>query len=312
MSTITDTIPKRGLSKQSRREALEGYVFILPWLIGALIFTVGPIIVSLYLSLTDFEVVKAPVFRGFDNYVRLFQDKLFWQSLKVTSIYTFASVTLGLVLSFLVALLLNQDLKAVGLFRTLYYIPNLVPAVASSMLWIWIFNPQFGLLNSLLKILFDIKGPLWLGHTKWALPSLILMSLWGVGGPMLVYLAGLQDIPTELYEAAQIDGANSWKRFIYITIPHMTSIIMFNLIMGLIGSFQAFTQGYLMTNGGPRYATLFYVLYLYQNAFSWFKMGYASAMAWILLLIILVLTLLVFRSSALWVYYEGEVKGKQQ
>jgi multiple sugar transport system permease protein len=288
------------MGKQARREAFEGYVFILPWLIGALIFTVGPIIVSFYLSLTDFEVVKPPVFRGLDNYVRLFQDKLFWQSLKVTSIYTFASVTLGLVLSFLVALLLNQSIRGVGLFRTLYYIPNLVPAVASSMLWIWIFNPQFGLLNSLLKILFDIEGPRWLGRTKWALPSLILMSLWGVGGPMLIYLAGLQDIPTELYEAAQIDGANGWQQFI------------FNLVMGLIGSFQVFTQGYLMTGGGPRYATLFYVLYLYQNAFRWFKMGYASAMAWVLLLIILVLTLMVLRSSALWVYYEGEVKGKRQ
>ena len=308
----TDTIPTQRMGKQARREALEGYVFILPWIIGALIFTVGPIIASFYLSLTDFEVVKPPVFRGFNNYVRLVQDKLFWQSLKVTSIYTFASVTLGLALSFLVALLLNQDLKAVGLFRTLYYVPNLVPAVASSMLWVWIFNPQFGLLNSLLKILFDIEGPLWLGHTKWALPSLILMSLWGVGGPMLIYLAGLQDIPTELYEAAQIDGANGWQRFIYVMIPQMTSIILFNLIMGLIGSFQVFTQSYLMTGGGPRYATLFYVLYLYQNAFRWFKMGYASAMAWVLLLIILVLTLLVFRSSALWVYYEGEVKGKQQ
>jgi multiple sugar transport system permease protein len=300
------------MGKQARREALEGYVFILPWLIGAMIFTVGPIIASFYLSLTDFEVVKPPVFTGLDNYVRLFQDKLFWQSLKVTAIYTFASVTLGLVLSFLVALLLNQNIRGVGLFRTLYYVPNLVPAVASSMLWVWIFNPQFGLLNSLLKILFDIEGPLWLGHTKWALPSLILMSLWGVGGPMLIYLAGLQDIPTELYEAAQIDGANGWQQFIFITIPHMTSIILFNLVMGLIGSFQVFTQGYLMTGGGPRYATLFYVLYLYQNAFRFFKMGYASAMAWVLLLIILALTLLVLRSSALWVYYEGEVKAKQQ
>jgi multiple sugar transport system permease protein len=281
-------------------------------MIGALVFTVGPIIASFYLGLTQFEVVKPPVFVGLDNYVKLVQDKLFWQSLKVTSTYTFASVTLGLALSFLVALLLNQDIKAVGLLRTLYYVPNLVPAVASSMLWVWIFNPQFGLLNSLLKILFDIKGPLWLGHTKWALPSLILMSLWGVGGPMLIYLAGLQDIPTELYEAAQIDGANGWQQFFFITIPHMTSIILFNLIMGLIGSFQVFTQGYLMTGGGPRYATLFYVLYLYLNAFRWFKMGYASAMAWVLLLIILILTLLIFRSSALWVYYEGEVKGKQE
>lgn len=299
--------PRRGMSARAKREAMLGYLFISPWLIGLVIFTIGPILVSLYLSLTNYEIVRAPVFSGLTNYRFLFSDRLFWQSLQVTTVYVAVSVPLGLILSFAVALLMNQKLKYLGLWRTIFYVPNLVPVIASSVLWLWIFNPQFGLFNVFLQYL-GIEGPNWLGHTQWALPALIIMSLWGVGGPMLIYLAGLQGIPTDLYEAADIDGAGAWTKFRAVTIPMMTPVIFFNLVMGMIAAFQTFTQAFVMTGGGPRYATLFYVLYLYQNAFQFFRMGYASALAWILFVIILVLTILVFRSSATWVYYEGEVR----
>jgi len=297
------------MKQSERREALEGYLAISPWLLGLIVFTVGPIVASLYFSFTDYEVVKTPVWIGLANYQRLAGDRLFWQSLKVTGTYVGASVPLGIVLSFAVALLMNQKVRLIGFFRTAYYMPNLVPAVGSAILWIWIFNPEFGLLNTALATI-GIKGPLWLGHSKWALPALIIMSLWGVGGGMLIYLAGLQGIPTDLYEAAEVDGATAWRRFVHVTVPQMTPVLFFNLIMGIIGSFQVFTAGYIMTGGGPRYATYFYVLYLYNNAFQYFRMGYASALAWILAVIILFFTLLVFRSSTAWVYYEGQLRGR--
>jgi multiple sugar transport system permease protein len=297
------------MSARARREAVAGYLFIAPWLLGLLIFTLGPIIVSFYLSMTNYEVVRAPVFNGLTNYRILFQDRLFWTALRVTSIYVVVSVPLGLVLSFAVAMLMNQKLKLLGVWRTIFYVPNLVPIIASSVLWLWLFNSQFGLFNTILQY-FGIEGPNWLGHTRWALPSLILMSLWGVGGPMLIYLAGLQGIPTDLYEACEIDGAGAWRKFTAVTIPMMTPVIFFNLVLGMIAAFQTFAQAFVMTGGGPRYATLFYVLYLYQNAFQFFRMGYAAALAWILFLIIFALTVVVFRSSAAWVYYEGEVRGR--
>lgn len=308
MATLTPA--QNSASRLARREAIEGYLFIMPWLLGLLIFILGPIIVSFYYSFTDFQVVKPPVFVGLENYSRLFTDDLFWQAVKVTTIYVIFSVPLGLLLSFAVALLMNQQVRLISLWRTVYYLPSLVPIVASTMLWLWIFNPQFGLLNTLLSYV-GIEGPLWLGHTRWALPSLILMSLWTVGGPMLIYLAGLQGIPSDLYEAAEIDGAAAWARFRSVTLPLMTPVIFFNLVMNLIASFQTFAQAFIMTEGGPRYATLLYVLYLYQNAFKFFRMGYASALAWMLCLIIFLLTVVVFRSSSLWVFYESELKGRQ-
>ncbi len=305
MATIIAS--RKPKSRRARREAVEGYLFILPWLLGFLIFVLGPMIASFYLSFTDYEVVKPPKFVGLANYQRMAQDRLFWQALKVTTIYAVVSTPLVLALSFAVALLMNQKVRFVGLWRTIYYVPTLVPLVASTMLWLWIFNPQFGLLNTLLRYV-GIEGPRWLGHSRWALPSLILMSLWSVGGPMLIYLAGLQGIPTDLYEAVDIDGGGRWAKFRYVTLPMMSSVIFFNLVLGMIASFQAFAVPFLMTAGGPRYATLFYVLYLYQNAFQFFRMGYASALAWILFMIILLLTALVFRWSAMWVYYEGELR----
>ena len=307
MTTLSSS--RKRTSPLGRREAIEGYLFILPWLLGLVIFILGPIIVSFYFSLTNFEVVKPPVFVGVENYGRLIRDPLFWQALKVTCIYVVLSTPLGLLLSFAIALLMNQKVRFVSLWRTIFYLPTLVPVIASTMLWLWIFNPQFGLLNTLLRYV-GIEGPLWLGHSKWALPSLILMSLWTVGGPMLIYLAGLQGIPTDLYEAADVDGAGGWAKFRAITIPMMTPVIFFNLVMNMILAFQVFTQAFIMTEGGPRYATLFYVLYLYQNAFKFFRMGYAAALAWVLFIVILILTALVFRSSALWVFYEGEVRRK--
>jgi multiple sugar transport system permease protein len=299
---------KRRMSQSERREAVEGYIAIAPWLIGLVLFILGPVIVSFYFSLTEYEVVKAPIFVGLANYERLVNDRLFWQSLRVTGTYVGVSVPLGITLSFAVALLMNQKVRLIGFFRTAYYMPNLVPAVGSAILWIWILNPEFGLLNTFLASI-GIEGPLWLAHSRWALPALIIMSLWGVGGGMLIYLAGLQGIPTDLYEAAEVDGAGIWRRFLHVTVPQMTPVLFFNLVMGIIGTFQVFTAGYIMTGGGPRHATYFYVLHLYDNAFRFFRMGYASALAWVLAVIILFFTLLVFRSSTAWVYYEGQLKG---
>jgi multiple sugar transport system permease protein len=301
---------KNGGTRLVRREALAGYLFISPWLVGFVIFFIGPTLTSFGLSLTRFAIVTPPVWVGLDNYrYALASDPLVWTALRVTTIYSVAHVALALLCSFLLALLLNQPIRALSVFRVVYYLPVLVPAAASAIMWLWAFNPEFGLINSGLSYL-GITGPLWLAHTQWALPTLIIVSLWGVGGPMLIYLAGFQGIPTALYEAASIDGANAWARFVNITIPMMTPVLFFNLVLGVVNSFQVFTTVYLMTQGGPGYATLVFVLYLYQKAFQSYQMGYASALAWILFVIIFLLTLLVVRSSDSWVYYEGRLRGR--
>ncbi len=292
-------------SKMALREALECYFFISPALLGFAVFVVGPILVSAYYSLCDYELTSSPQFRGVANYLGALKDPLFWQALKVSSVFSLSAVPLGMIGSLLLALLLNQRLRGVTAFRTLVYVPSVLSGVAIALLWSWIFNPNFGIINVLLGRV-GIKGPQWLFSEEWALPALVVMSLWGVGGGVLINLAGLQGIPTELYEAAEMDGASSRRKLLVVTIPLLSPVIFFNLVMGIIGSLQNFTQSYIMTRGGPNHATLFYVLYLYQNAFNWFKMGYASALAWMLLGIILVLTLLVFRSAPFWVYYEGE------
>jgi multiple sugar transport system permease protein len=204
--------------------------------------------------------------------------------------------------------MLNRDIKGVAWFRTIFYLPSVISGVAVSLLWMWIFNPDFGILNHLLWKFFRIQGPAWIASEEWVIPSLIIMSLWGIGGGIVIYLAGLQGIPTELYEAAEIDGAGGWRKLINITLPMISPVIFFNLVMGIIGSFQVFTQAYVMTNGGPNNASLFMVLYLYRNAFQYFSMGYASAIAWILFMIIMALTMLVFKSSPMWVYYEGALR----
>ena len=301
---------KSGISDLARREERAFYLFVAPWILGFLLFTAWPMIYSLYLSFLKWDFIGKQKFIGWDNYEKLFKDKVVIQSLKVTFIYTFTSVPLGMVFALLLALLLNQQVKGLSIFRTLFYMPSLVSGVANAVLWIWMFNPEFGVLNNILGAL-GIHGPNWIYDKNWALPSLILMSLWSVGGSMLIYLSGLQGIPTELYEAAEMDGANSFHRFIHVTLPMMTPVIFFNLVMNMIGAFQVFTEGYTMTEGGPSYATMFYVLYLYNNAFKNFKIGYASAQAWLLFFIIMFFTALVFKSSNLWVFYANQRDDKK-
>jgi multiple sugar transport system permease protein len=292
------------MTRAQRREALEGYLCIAPWLIGFVLFVGGPILGSLGVSLTDWSLLAPPDFVGLENYQALWKDPLFWISLRVTLIYTIVHVPLAISLGFALALLLNQDVRFVALWRTIFYLPAVVSGVAVALLWLWVFNPELGLANRFLG-LFGLEPLGWLLSTRWALWALIIISLWNVGGGIVIYLAGLQGIPTELYEAAHIDGASSWRRFWSVTVPLMTPVLFFQLIVGMIGAFQVFTNPYVLTQGGPANATLVYVLYLYQNAFSFFKMGYASALAWILFLIALALTILSFWSSNRWVYYEA-------
>jgi multiple sugar transport system permease protein len=302
---------KRHLSLEKRRW-LWAYAFISPWLIGFAVFTLGPMLVSLYYSFTDFNIIDAPVWTGLANYQKLFfGDPLFWHALKRTLYFAGLALPLGLVFGFFLAILLNQDVPGVNLWRTMFFLPSVIAGVAVAILWVRIFNPQVGILNPFLENVFGIQNPPgWLNDPDWAMPSLVLISLWGIGGSMIIYLAGLQGIPTTLYEVAKIDGANSWQRFRFVTLPLMTPVIFYNLVLGLIAAFQYFTEVYVATggDGGPVRSTLVYNLYLYQTAFRFFDMGYASALAWILFLIVLVATLLVFRSSAMWVYYEAEAK----
>ncbi len=290
------------------RDTVNGYLFIGPVVLGLIVFVIGPMIASFYISFTDYPLLRSPKFVGIDNFVQMFtKDELFWRSLKVTVTFAVMQLPLGMTGSLLVAILLNQKVKGIPFFRTCFYMPAIVPAIASAVLWAWLLNPDWGLVNAILKAL-HLPTSRFLAEPETALPSLVLMSLWGIGGGMVIYLAGLQAIPESLYEAAKIDGANSWQLFWKITLPLLTSTIFFNLVMGLIGTFQYFAPAFILTNGGPMFATYFYNLMLYERAFRWLKMGYASAMAWFLLIIVLILTLLVFRSSSMWVYYESEVK----
>jgi multiple sugar transport system permease protein len=288
-----------------QRESIFGWLFILPAVLGFLIWVAGPMIYSAWLSMTDYDLLSPPRFVGLANFTRMFSDPLFYKSLWVTVLYTVFHVPLTLGLAFGVALLLNTKIPRMAFFRTLYYLPSIVPAVASAVLWVWIFNSEFGLLNLLLRSL-GLKKVLWLQDPNTALAALIVMSLWNMGGVMIIFLAGLNGIPEEMYEAAKIDGAGTRASFRFITVPMMTPIIFFNLILEIIGSFQVFTAGFLVTQGGPNYATNFYVLYLFNNAFTYFDMGYASAMAWVLFFIVLVFSLIVFRSGDRWVYEADE------
>ena len=292
-----------------QREEVEAYLFLTPWIIGFLIFLLGPLLASVYLSMTEYNILKPAQFIGFENFEQLFlRDDLFWQSLKVTAIYTFASVPMIVALGYAVALLLNQDVWGLSLWRTIFYMPAVVSGVAVAVMWLWVFHPDMGIVNNALRLV-GIVGPRWFGSPDWALATLILTSLWGIGGGMVIYLAGLQGVPTHLYEAAELDGAGAWRRFLHVTLPMTTPVIFFNLLMGIIGSWQVFTNAFVITDGGPANSTLFLVLYLYRQGWSYFKMGYASAIAWVLFFIILIFTLIVFRSSG-WVYYEGDQEGR--
>jgi multiple sugar transport system permease protein len=282
-----------------------GYLFIGPWLLGFLVFTLGPFLSSIWLSFNRWDIVTPPVWVGAANYRALMtNDDLFWKSLLITIKYATAAVPLGVVAGVLLALLLNCNVRGISVYRTVLFLPSIVPAVASSVVFVWILNPQIGLVNALLKRL-GVIGPAWLADTKWAFWSLVFMSLWGVGGSMVIYLAGLKDIPTYLYEAAIVDGAGPFTRMRRITLPMLTPVIFFNLVMGVIGAFQYFTQAFIMTNGGPEESTTFYALYLFNRAWRYMDMGYASAMAWILFFIVVVITTLLFKSQRKWVHYGG-------
>jgi len=307
-----ETSKKRHVMSLSQREGMWAYILIGPWIVGFLWFTLLPTLASLYFSFTDltYTVNKWPNFIGVANYINMFiKDARFWHSLQVTITFAIFAIPLGLVLGLLLALLLNAKVPGLSIWRTLYYTPSVVSGVAVAVLWLYLFNPRYGIINWLLSLV-KINGPGWLASPDWALPALIIMSLWSVGGGMIIYLAGLQGIPTVFYEAAEIDGANSVQSFFSITLPLITPVLFYNLVTGIIGTFQIFTSVYVMTAGGPAEATLFYNLYLFNNAFRYNQMGYASALAWVLFLIVLILTLLVFRSSSTWVYYEGELRKK--
>jgi multiple sugar transport system permease protein len=289
-----------------KRSTAAFWIFISPWVFGFAVFTLGPMIYSLVLSFFNWDMLDDPVFTGLGNYVHAAQDPLVGKAVQVTLTYAVLSVPLQVLLALFVAMLMNVKVRGIHFFRTVWYLPSLVTGVAQVVLFLWVFNPNYGLLNGVLA-LFGIQGPSWFQDPNWALSAVAIMSLWTVGGSMVIYLAGLQDVPTELYEAAQIDGAGSLRRFWNITLPMISPVIFFSVVTGMIGAMQTFTQGYVIDQhgGGQGYSLLFFVLYLYQNAFQFFHMGYASALAWILLLLILALTALMFRGSAFWVYYEG-------
>ena len=307
MATIGARKKRRRLSL-SRHEAMWAYILISPWLIGFVWLTAGPMITSAVYSFAEYDLLKPLKLIGLENWRYMFtQDPLFWHSLRVTLTFSVVALPAGLVLGLALALLLNAKVPGLTIWRTVYYMPSVVSGVAVAVLWNQVFNPRFGIINWILSW-FGIRGPGWLGSPDWALPALIIMALWGVGGGMIIYLAGLQSIPTTLYEAATIDGATMWQRFTHITLPLITPVIFYNLVIGIIGTFQYFTNAFVMTNGGPANATLFYNLYLYNNTFRYQRLGYGSALAWLLLFMVLIMTGLVFRSSSAWVYYEGELR----
>lgn len=302
------TLKSASMLRERRRfrEALVAYGFISPWVIGFLLFMGGPIIASLVLSFFQWKLIEPPSFVGLGNYLELFtKDPFFPQSLKVTGLYVLIAIPAGQVLALWLALLLNQKIRFLGFWRSLFYLPSVIGGVAVTVLWLWMYQPDYGVINSLLELV-GLKGPNWLYSESWSLPALMLKSLWGVGGSMVIYLAGLQGVPQELQEAAQVDGAGEVQVFFKITLPMLTPVIFFNLIMGIILGIQTFVEPYLMTGGGPSNATLFLGLYLYQTAFRFLKMGYASAMAWIMFIIIMTVTLFQFKFSERWVYYEIE------
>jgi len=288
------------------RDFIKGILFASPWLIGFLMWVIYPIFASLYYSFTQFDAMRPPRFIGLANYAdMIFNDKVFRLVVGNTVYLVLIGVPAGLVMAFLLATLLNNEFKLRPFFRTIFFLPSIVPVIASAEVWRWVYNPRYGLINASLKSLGMATIP-WLSSPILAKPSLIIIHMWAQGTAMVIFLAALQDVPRALYDAALVDGANSWQRFWHVTIPMCTPAILFVMLTGLIGMFQYFTLGWLLTQGAPNNSTEFYSMYLYRNAFRFFKMGYASALAWFLFLIIVTFTILIFRSSARWVYYGGE------
>ena len=296
------------INLNKRHETILGWLMVSPWLIGFICFSALPMFASLIISFTEWDMLSKPEWVGFENYKTLFfEDPLALHSLNITILFTIVSIPLNIVFGLALAMLLNTSIRGLAIFRTIYYLPAILSGVAVALMWRWIFSTEFGLLNALLSMI-GIEGPAWLTDRIWVLPSFVIMRLWSVGGGMIIYLAGLQSIPTNLYEAANIDGANWWHRTRFITLPMLSPTIFFQLIVGFIFSMQIFTEAFIMTNGGPADASLFYLLYLYRQAFQYFDMGYASALAWVLFVVILVLTIILFKTGKSWVYYELDTK----
>ncbi len=306
-ASATSQTRKHGLSRVARIEEIWGYVYISPWILGFVVFTLGPMLASLYLSFTNYEIPFVPKWIGLTNYINaLAKDELVPKAVFNTLYYVVFSVPLGLMLSLALAMLLDRKILGRAIWRTIYYLPSIVPTVASTLLFLFLFQPDIGLVNSWIYGLFGVRGPGWFNDPLWVKPTFILLALWGAGGAtMIIFLAGLQNVPQELYEAAEVDGAGRWRKFLNITLPLLSPTIFFNLITGVIGAFKIFTSAYVATGGGPAYGSYFYVLHLFLNAFSYWKSGYASALAWMLFLFILVLTVAQFRLSNRWVYYES-------
>jgi multiple sugar transport system permease protein len=295
------------MSPGDRRRTLVGLAFVSPWLLGFLAFTCYPVVASVYFSFCDYDVLSPPIWVGLLNYQDMLTDSVFWQSVRNTLVFNLIALPMGMVSALALALLLNQPVRLKGMFRAVYYLPSLVPAVAGAMVWLWILNGRLGLLNQALEALGFSNPPQWLVDPAWTKPSLALVSLWGCGNTIVIYLAALQGVPQSLMEAAMIDGAGPWKRLIYVTLPAISPVIYFNLLIGIIGGLQVFTSAFIMMGGaGPERSVLFYAIYIYQNAFEYRHMGYASAMAWILCMLILVLTLLASRISRRFVHYQGD------
>jgi multiple sugar transport system permease protein len=305
------TQARRRVSPMARQEAMVAYVFLLPWIVGFAVFVAVPILASLVLSLTQYDIVQPPQFVGLGNYAQaLTQDPLFWGSLARTFLYAVIVVPTGVGGALLVAVLLNQGLRLSNLYRTVFFLPHLTPFVAAVFIWEWLMDPTFGFINNSLWSLFRLQGPGWLTSPDWALPALILIAFWAIigGDMMLIFLAGLQGVPKELYEVAALDGATAWHRFWNITLPMISPTLFFNSVLAIIGALQTFTTAFVATQGGPSYSTYFYALHIYNSAFSYTKMGYASALAWIFFVILITFTYIQFRASSRWVYYAGEVK----
>ena len=295
----------RKMTSQQRQDAKIGYLALSPWMIGFVIFFAFPILATLYFSFTQWTLVEPPIWIGLDNYIRMFtRDPLFVSSLKATTLFVALSLPLKLVLGLMLALLLNLKIPGMDLFRTIFFVPAVISGVAVSLMWIWFLQPDTGVVNTLLSYI-GVQGPYWFWDRDWALPSVAIMSIWKVGGAAIIYLAGLQNIPAHLYEAAKIDGANRWRQFWRITLPLLTPTLFFQLIIELIDAFKIFTEAFVITKGGPLKATYFFLYYFYEEAFRNFNMGYASALALFLLLVIMSATVFVYRTSGRWVFYEN-------
>jgi multiple sugar transport system permease protein len=308
---ITQTRPMSRLfsafeSNRKRREALAGYLFTLPVILGFLIWVAGPMIATLGISFTNWPVIGQAQWIGLQNCTNLFTtDPFFIPSVKATAYFAFGSVFLRIIYSFLIAALLNQEIRGKAIFRTIYYLPVIVPVIASSMIWTWAYSVDFGLFNAILKM---VRLPTlgWINDSSTVIPSLILMDLWASGSTIVIFLAGLQGVPRELKEAVEVDGGNWWHKFWAVTFPHMTPFILFNGVLGFIGAFQIFAQSFVMTGGGPENASLFLVLLIYRQAFQNNNMGLACAIAWMLFMMIAAVTFILFRTSGAWVFYYGE------